>query len=125
MAAGAVAHGGGSGRASAASAAGMLILVFVLFLTYAGYDIALPFAAEWLPVVAAMALTIGALAGTPEGLTDPFVGPWDKSHHEGVRFDRVHGRDRLDDAHNISASPHLRPGTTLRRRLRRWAAFAS
>ena len=70
---------GGAGRVSAASAAGMLLLVLVLFLTYAGYDIALPFSAAWLLVVAAAVIALSALAGPPEGLTDPLVGLWDKA----------------------------------------------
>jgi endonuclease/exonuclease/phosphatase family metal-dependent hydrolase len=69
---------GGAGRVSAASAAGMLVLVVIVFLTYAGYDIALPVPAAWLPVVAAVAIMIGALARPSEGLTDPLVGRWDQ-----------------------------------------------
>jgi endonuclease/exonuclease/phosphatase family metal-dependent hydrolase len=69
---------GGAGSVSAASAAGMLVLVVIVFLTYAGYDIALPVPGAWLPVLAAVAITIGALARPSGGLTDPLAGRWDK-----------------------------------------------
>ena len=69
---------GRPGRVSAANGAGMLALVLVLFLTYAGYDIALPFSATWLLVVAAATIMIGALASPSGGLPAPLVGLWDK-----------------------------------------------